>query len=101
MVMYLLANAGDLGSIPGSMREDKCVSISHFHRVLLLGKPCCNLPGSSVHGILQAKYTGTGHHALIQGIFPTQGSNSRLLHWQVGSLPLKLPGKPEKTNNSL
>ena len=25
---------------------------------------------------------------LLQGIFPTQGSNSRLLHWQVGSLPL-------------
>ena len=46
------------------------------------------------HGILQAKYTGTGHHALIQGIFPTQGSNSRLLHWQEGSLPLAPPGKP-------
>ena len=38
MVMDLLANAGDLGSIPGSMSEDKCVSISHFRRVLLLGK---------------------------------------------------------------
>ena len=30
-------------------------------------------------------------HALLQGLFPTQGSNPRLLcllHWQVGSLPL-------------
>ena len=30
-------------------------------------------------------------HALLQGIFPTQGSNPHLLpllHWQVGSLPL-------------
>ena len=27
------------------------------------------------------------------GIFPTQGSNPRLLHWQVDSLPLN-PGKP-------
>ena len=36
-------------------------------------------------------------HALLQGIFPTQGSNLSLLyllHWQVGSLPLEPPGKP-------
>ena len=37
--------------------------------------------------------------ALLQGIFPTQGSNLRLfgfLHWQAGSLPLAPPGKPIK-----
>ena len=48
----------------------------------------CSLPGSSVHGILQAE---VGCHALLQGIFPTQGLNPRilcLLHWQAGSLPL-------------
>ena len=41
--------------------------------------------------------TGVGCHALLQGIFPTQGSNPcllHLLHWQVGSLPLESPGKP-------
>ena len=41
--------------------------------------------------------TGVGCHALTQGIFPTQGSNLHLLcllHWQAGSLPLTLPGKP-------
>ena len=32
----------------------------------------CSLPGSSVHGISQA---GVGSHFLLQGIFPTQGSN--------------------------
>ena len=35
--------------------------------------------------------------ALLQEIFPTQGSNSCLLcllHWQEGSLPLAPPGKP-------
>ena len=46
------------------------------------------------------KNTGVGCHALLQGIFQTQGSNQnqgwnlcllRLLHWQAGSLP---PGKP-------
>ena len=43
------------------------------------------------------KNTGEGYHALLQGIFPTQGSNPCLLcllHWQVGSLPLAPPWKP-------
>ena len=43
------------------------------------------------------KDTGVGWHALLQRIFPTQGSNLHflcLLHWQVGSLPLAPPGKP-------
>ena len=34
------------------------------------------------------KNTGVGCHILLQGFFPTQGSNPHLLHWQVGSLPL-------------
>ena len=32
-----------------------------------------------------------GCHAILRGIFPTQGSNPsllHLLHWQAGSLPL-------------
>ena len=33
-------------------------------------------------------------HALLQGIFPTQGLNLRLLDWQVHSLPLVPLGKP-------
>ena len=33
------------------------------------------------------------HHFLLQGLFPTQGSNPCLLHWQVDSLPLEAPGK--------
>ena len=35
----------------------------------------CSLPGSSVHGITPGKNTGVGCHALLQGIFQTQGSN--------------------------
>ena len=30
------------------------------------------------------KNFGVGYHFLLQGIFPTQGSNPRLLHWQAG-----------------
>ena len=32
-------------------------------------------PGSSVHGKSPGKNTGVGSHFLLQGIFPTQGSN--------------------------
>ena len=39
-----------------------------------------NLPGSSVHGNSPGKNTGVGCHALLQGIFPTQGSNLALPH---------------------
>ena len=35
-------------------------------------------PGSSVHGDSPGKNTGVGSHALLQGIFPTQGSNPGL-----------------------
>ena len=31
---------------------------------------------------------------LLQGIFPTQGSNPGFLRWQADSLPLVPPGKP-------
>ena len=40
----------------------------------------CSPPGSSVHGILPGKNTGVGCHFLLQGIFPTQGSNPSLPH---------------------
>ena len=33
---------------------------------------------TTVHGILQGKNTGVGCHSLLQGIFPTQGSNPHL-----------------------
>ena len=37
-----------------------------------------SLPGSSVHRFLQARMSS---HSLLQGIFPTQGSNTGLLHF--------------------
>ena len=58
----------------------------------------CSLPGDSVHGILQAiilrglscSPPGDPHDPRIE-------HTSRLLcllHWQMGCLPLKSPGKP-------
>ena len=40
----------------------------------------CSPPGSSVHGIFQARILGVGCHSLLQGIFLTQGSNLGLWH---------------------
>ena len=37
-------------------------------------------PGSSVYGDSPGKNIGVGRHALLQGIFPTQGSNPSLPH---------------------
>ena len=52
----------------------------------------CELIPSVVLSLLShvrlCKNTGVGCHFLLKGIFPTQGSNLRLLHWQVDSLPL-------------
>ena len=38
----------------------------------------CSPPGSSARGDSPGKNTGLGCHALLQGIFPTQGSNPGL-----------------------
>ena len=40
----------------------------------------CSLPGSSVHRDSPGKNTGVHCHTLLQGIFPTQGSNPGLPH---------------------
>ena len=51
----------------------------------------CSPPGSSVHGDSPGKNTGACCHLPLQGIFPTQGLNPRLLyllHWQEDLLPL-------------
>ena len=39
------------------------------------------------------KNTAVGCHFLFQGIFPIQGSNLSLLHWQADSLPAEPSGK--------
>ena len=66
--------------------------LSCFSRVRL-----CRLPGSSVHGILQARILKWIAMPHLQGIFLTQGLNIHLfclLHWSVGSLYQCHPGSP-------
>ena len=73
-----------------------CACSKLLHLCLTLCNPMiCSPPSSSWDS--PGKNTGVGCHALLQGIFLTQGSNLcffPLLYWQVGSLPLVLAGKP-------
>ena len=52
----------------------------------------CSLPGSSVHGIFQARILEWVAISFSRGIFLTQRWNPILLHWQVDSLPLSHQG---------
>ena len=56
----------------------------------------CSPPGSSVHGILQARILEWSH-SLLQGIFPTQGSKVGFLpkSLQLDSLLSEPLGKPK------
>ena len=55
----------------------------------------CSLPGSSVRGNSPGKDTGVGCYFLLQGIFPTPGSNSGLLHFRWTLYHLNHQGSPK------
>ena len=64
--------------------------LSHFGCVRLFVTPWTTPTRLFCPWDSSGKDTGVGWHALLQGIFPTQGSNLHLLcllHWQVDSLP--------------
>ena len=66
---------------------------SHVQLFATLWTTGCQVPLSM--GFTRQDYW-SGCHALLQGIFPTQGLNPSflcLLHWQAGSLPLAPPEK--------
>ena len=61
-------------------------SLSHIQLLCCLRD--CSPPCSSVLEISQARILEWFAISFSSGIFPTQGSNPRLLHWQADSLPL-------------
>ena len=85
-----------------SAYADPCLCAQSLQLWLILCDPMdCSLSGVSVHGDSPGKNAGVGCHFLLQGIFPIQGSNPRLLsllYWQAGSLPLTPPGNPVLAN---
>ena len=54
----------------------------------------CSPPGSSVNGISQARILELSCHPLLQGTFPTQGSNPGLLHCKQILYQLSCLGNP-------
>ena len=56
----------------------------------------CSSPGSSVHGDSLGNNAEVGCYALLQGIFPTQGSNPGLLHCRQILYHLSHQGSPGK-----
>ena len=61
----------------------------------------CSLPGSSVHGDSPGKNNGVGCLALLQGIFPTQGSNPGLPHCRRILYHLSHQGSPQDVKRLL
>ena len=69
----------------------KACTLNHFSRVRLFVTLWMVAHQAPARGDSAGKNTGVGCHALLQGIFVTQGSNQSLLHllrWQAGSLSL-------------
>ena len=56
----------------------------------------CSTPLSSVYRDSPGKSTGVGCHGLLQGIFPTQGSNPGLPHFRRNLYGLNHRGSPRK-----
>ena len=54
----------------------------------------CSPPGSSVHGIRQVRILEWVSHSILQGTFPTQGSNAGLLQCRQILYHLSYQGRP-------
>ena len=75
-----------------SHRKIKFESPSH---VRLFADPMdCSPPGSSAHGDSPLENTGVGSHALLEGIYWTQGSKPSLLHCRQILYHLYREGSP-------
>ena len=96
-----------LGELHSYVLKNEIVKLEHFltpYAVLCLVAQSyltlcdsmdCIPPDSSVHGDSPGKNTGVGCHALLQGIFPTQGSNPGLPHFRQILYQLSHQGSPK------
>ena len=75
-------------------RLDKYVCLVVQSCLTLCDPMDCSPPGSSVNGDSPGENTGVGCHVLLQGIFPTQGSNSGLRHCRQILYQLSHQGSP-------
>ena len=85
--IFLFNFSGLITCVPACSVAQSCPTLSH--------PMDCSPPGSSVHWITPARILEWAAISSSRGIFPTQGSNPRLLwllHWKVDSLSLKHSG---------
>ena len=88
---------------PSDIRYWWCSNTDQTTVLCLVSQSCltlcdpmdCSPPGSSVHGDSPGKDTGVGCHALLQGIFPAQGSNPGLPHCKWILYSLSYQGSPD------
>ena len=84
------------------------IHTKNVHVCTCVGSAASTVSASlQTHGLQPARFlcpwaspgenTGVGCHALLQGIFPTHGSNPGPLAVQADSLSSELPGKPQET----
>ena len=71
-----------------------CCAQSLSHVQLFVTPMNCSPSGSSVHADFPGKNTGGGCHALLQGIFPTQGQNPDFPHCRWILYHLSHQGSP-------
>ena len=78
--------------------DDQCLDpLTHWkllRHVRLFATPWTSPPGSSVRGDSPGRNTRVGGLSLLQGIFPTQGSNPGLPHWRQILYYLSHQGSP-------
>ena len=81
-----------------SFRRGHCMNVQWLSHVWLFETPWTvaqHAPQSM--GFSRQEYWSGFCHFLLQGIFPTQGLNSRLVHWQADSFSLSQLGSPQRT----
>ena len=87
------------GVWPSSVFLSYCCLVAKF--CLTLSDPMDGSPpGSSVHGISQARILEWVAISYSRGSSPVQGLNLNLLHWQADSLPLSYLGSPRPSLDS-
>ena len=110
-VYYQLSTLGQKGSAPFHLLFSLLCTIVHCPHTglahldsIIFIVLCCSVMSDSLRpcGLLPTrllrpwnfpgKNTGVCCRFLLQGIFPSQGSNPHLRHWQVNSLPLSHQG---------
>ena len=78
-----------------------CIDVvQSLRHIQLSGTPwtvACQAP--LVCGVFPGSHSGVDCHFFLQGIFPVQGSNLHLLHWQADSLALSHQGSPSPSPN--